>query len=108
MVPVLSTQMTSMVAASSMADRRVASTPCLDRLAAPIAADMVNIAGRVTGTDATSSIRANGRVFDKEVPFQTAAAMTIAIRTASRARRYLAIETVSSCRRFGARASRTS
>jgi hypothetical protein len=84
------------------------STPCLDRLAAPIAAEMVNVAGRVTGTDATSSIRANGRVFDKVVPFQTAAAMTIAIRTASRVTRYLAIETVSSCRRFGARASWTS
>ncbi len=60
MVPVLSLHRTSIPAASSIADRRVISTPDFASSNAPIAVATVNVAGNATGTLATSRISVNG------------------------------------------------
>src|SRR3974377_879780 len=59
-VPVLSEQSTSIDAASSTAERRVGNTPRLVRARAPIAVERVNVAGKATGTVASSTINASG------------------------------------------------
>ncbi len=59
-VPVLSTHSTSIVAASSVALRRVTSTPRLANSFAPTAMLTVNITGRATGTALISSTSISG------------------------------------------------
>ncbi len=62
MVPVLSVASTSIAAASSIADRRVTSTPRCASSCAPKACASVKVAGRAAGTEATSSTSAKGSV----------------------------------------------
>jgi hypothetical protein len=61
-VPVLSAQRTSMLAASSTADRRVGRTSTRARSRAPTAAARVNVAGRATGIDARTVVRIRGTI----------------------------------------------
>ena len=61
-VPVLSAQSTSMVAASSAALRRVTSTPLLANCFAPSAMLTVNMTGRATGTALISRTRMRGAI----------------------------------------------
>ncbi len=49
-----------MLAASSMALKRVTRTPFLASSIAPKAVATVKVAGKATGTEATNKIRANG------------------------------------------------
>ena len=59
-VPVLSTHKTSVVPASSTAERRVGRTPILANARAPSAAARVKVAGRATGIDARTAVRTSG------------------------------------------------
>jgi hypothetical protein len=59
-VPVLSEHSTSMVPASSTADRRVDNTPCAASARAPSAAESVKVAGSATGIDASTAVRISG------------------------------------------------
>ena len=61
-VPVLSAHSTSIVAASSTAERRVGSTPSRARARAPSAAARVNVAGSATGIEASTAVRTSGMI----------------------------------------------
>ena len=61
-VPVLSTHKTSIVAASSTADRRVGSTPRFANTCAPTAAARVKVAGSATGIEARIAVSTSGMI----------------------------------------------
>ena len=67
-VPVLSTQSTSIVAASSAALRRVTSTPRLASSFDPTAMLIVNMTGRATGTALISSTSRRGTISRSGAP----------------------------------------
>ncbi len=67
-VPVLSTQSTSIVAASSEALRRVTSTPRFANSADPMAMLTVNMTGRATGTALISRTSMSGIISKSDAP----------------------------------------
>ena len=67
-VPVLSEQSTSMVAASSTAERRVDSTPVFARDLAPSAVASVNVAGKATGMAASTAVSKSEMVSSQAMP----------------------------------------
>ena len=61
-VPVLSAHKTPIDAASSTAESRVGSTPCLASARAPSAAARVKVAGSATGIEASTPVSASGMI----------------------------------------------
>src|ERR1700722_14295402 len=61
-VPVLSAHRTSMLAASSTAERRVGRTPNFANARAPSAPARVKVAGSATGIDANTAVRTKGMI----------------------------------------------
>ena len=61
-VPVLSEHKTSIVAASSTAERRVGRTPSFANARAPSADARVKVAGSATGIDARTAVRTRGMI----------------------------------------------
>jgi hypothetical protein len=61
-VPVLSAHKTSIVAASSTAERRVGRTPRFAKTLAPSADARVKVAGSATGIDARTAVRTRGMI----------------------------------------------
>jgi hypothetical protein len=64
-VPVLSEHRTSVVPASSTAERRVGRTPSFAKDRAPSAAATVKVAGSATGIDARTAVKTRGTISPK-------------------------------------------
>ena len=69
---------------------------------------MVYIAGRATGTEATSSIKPKGNMARNGLPSIPQYANTATANAITSTARYLAMRTINSSRRRGASATRTS
>src|SRR5581483_3021047 len=89
MVPVLSTHKIFIAAASSMADRRVTSTPFLESSTDPKAVDRAYVAGNATGTEATSRRRKKGMSSESGTPWKKEYANIKTINARSNTTRYL-------------------